>query len=209
MNQRRLDLMLATLGLGSLAAVLAMPFRLNAEERGEALTRHTVRLALVYYAAALTLMLLLRPGQWDAVSPRARLARWCWTWGWISYLVHVACAFHFYHHWSHNDAVRHTALVSGFGSGIYVSHLFTLLWGSDVVAWWFAPLWYARRSSWFDRSLHAAMLFVVFNATIVYETGVVRWAGVVLFAELAGVYLYRRQFNGAKAVQAAREPAAQ
>ena len=43
-------------------------------------------------------------------------------------------AFHHYHHWSHADAVQHTAIVSGWGNGLYVSHLFTIAWTADGLA---------------------------------------------------------------------------
>jgi len=35
------------------------------------------------------------------------------------------------------------------------------------------------------------MLFVIFNGTVVYEHGLIRWAGAVVFAELAVIALYR------------------
>jgi hypothetical protein len=189
---RRLDWLMTILGLASLGTVFAVPNLLSSSTRGDDLVRLTVRLSLIYYALALTIMLLLRPAGWSAATMGGRLARWSWTWAWLIYVVHVACAFHFYHHWSHADAIRHTAEVSGFGPGIFASHFFTLAWGFDVGAWWLTPSWYASRPVWIDRALHAFMLFIVFNGTVVYETGPIRWAGVLLFIELVAVYLYRR-----------------
>ena len=186
-----LDWLAAILGLVSVAVVLVAPLLFSVDELGDTVTRLTVRLALIYYAAALTSMLLLLPAQWRAHGARGRLARWLWTWAWLIYLVHVACAFHFFHHWSHADAVRHTAEVSGFGPGIYASYFFTLVWGIDVATWWLAPEWYASRSRWIDWLMHLFMLFMVFNATVIFETGLIRWAGVAFLAELACVYLYR------------------
>ena len=72
----------------------------------------------------------------------------------------------------------------------FLSHLFTLLWTADVLSWWLAPSHYAVRSPWFDRLLHGVMLFVIFNGTVVYETGFIRWAGVA-FVRL-GAMAYRR-----------------
>ena len=63
-------------------------------------------------------MLLLSPSEWLAGSGRSRLARGCWTLAWATYLVHVAMAFHHYHHWSHVEAVAHTREVSGFAPGV-------------------------------------------------------------------------------------------
>jgi hypothetical protein len=93
-------------------------------------------------------------------------------------------AFHYYHHWSHADAVRHTEVVAHFGAGIYVSHFFTLVWTLDVLLWWLRPAAYAARSPWVGRLLHGFMVFVIFNATVVYEEGAIRWAGAVGLAAL-------------------------
>ena len=193
-----MDLIAASLGFVSLAAAVGIPFLLSSEDLGGNLTRFTVRLALVYYAAALTMMLLMQPAQWQARDVSGRLTRWLWTWAWLIFVVHVACAFHFFHHWSHAEAVRHTAEVSGFGPGIYASCFFTVLWGMDLAAWWWRPGWYAGRSSWIDYLLHGFMLFMVFNATVVFESGGTRWAGLVLFTELAAVFLLRSQLSRRK-----------
>jgi hypothetical protein len=168
-------LVIASWGL-LLAAVLAVSCWLRADP-GDDLVRWTVRLALAYWAAAVALLLSLGPGERRAESGRGRLARWCWTLAWATYLVHLAMAFHFYHRWSHADAVRHTRDVSGFGEGIYVSHFFTLVWSLDVIFWWLRPGRYAARPPWVDGLLHGFMVFIVFNATVVYESGPIRWAG--------------------------------
>lgn len=174
-----------------LGGACAVPYLTASPSRADDLTRYTVRVTLLYYAAAASLMLLLRPGEWAAGSDRGWLARWLWTLAWAAYLVHLGMAFHHYHHWSHADAVEHTRAVSGVGEGIYVSHLFTLLWTADVAYGWLRPDGYAGRSPWFGRLLHGFMAFVIFNATVVYETGPIRWAGVLLFAELGAVLAYR------------------
>jgi len=181
-----------------LAAVLSIPYVTRSPSLGDDRTRHTVRLALVYYALGATLMLLLLPADWLAFSGRVRPARWCWTFAWATYLVHLAMAFHYYHGWSHADAVAHTQEVSGFGPGIWFSHLFTLVWTVDVALWWLWPAGYARRSLWWDRLLHGYMAFIIFNATVVYEQGAIRWAGMLLFAELGAVLLYRRMTSAAR-----------
>jgi hypothetical protein len=182
----------AALWAALLAGVLALPSLTSSPTPGDDLTRNTVRLALGYYAAAVGLMLVLRPAEWAVLSGRVRLARACWTLAWAAYLVHLGMAFHHYHGWSHADAVAHTRQVSGVGEGIYVSHLFTVLWTADVVWWWLRPAGYARRPPWVGRALHGFMLFMVFCATVVYEAGPVRWAGVLLFACLAALAVWRR-----------------
>jgi hypothetical protein len=171
-----------------LAALVASPYATGSSDIGDDLTRSTVRLSLAYYAVAAGLMLLLRPDEWLSRG-RGRLARTCWTLAWGAYLVHLGMAFHFYHHWSHANAVEHTREVSGFGAGVYFSHLFTLIWGADVVAWWTDPKWYATRSAWIGRTLHVFMTFIIFNATVVYESGPIRWAALIVYSALGAVAL--------------------
>jgi hypothetical protein len=185
-----LDACLVGVGAALQAAVLAGPGLLGLSPVGDALTRWTVRLALVYYALAAALMLRLRRPEW-ATRGRGRAARWLWTLACAAYLVHVGVAFHFAHGWSHQRAYDHTQAVSGFGPGVFVSYLFTLVWLADVVWWWARPSAYAYRPNRLGWLLHGFMAFVIFNATVVFEDGAVRWAGVLLFAGLTFLFLLR------------------
>jgi hypothetical protein len=171
-----------------LLLISVFPFLDGDSNVGDTFIRHTVRLALLYYAAAASLMLLLSPDNWPARTSLGRLARCCWTLGWAAYLIHVGMAFHFAHAWSHALAVEHTRQRSGIGEGIYVSHLFTLLWTADVLTWWLSPGRYAMRNPWIGRTLHAFMVFMVFNGTVVFEEGFIRWAGVGLCTVLAACW---------------------
>jgi hypothetical protein len=198
-SRRSLDLAAVTTWAALLGAVLAAPWLVALEDTGDYLIRATVRVALAYYAAALVLMLTLRPPEWAATTARGRLARWCWSLAWVTFAVHVGMAFHYYHHWSHADAVRHTREVSGVGEGVYVSHLFGLLWALDVAWWWLWPAAYAARPAWVGWALHGFMAFIVFCGTVVYESGPIRWAGCVLFAGLALLLLARRARRGPSA----------
>jgi hypothetical protein len=166
-----------------LSLVFAVPYALASPTLADDLTRNTVRLALVYYVLAINLLLRMRREHWSSMNRRVVWARRCWTLAWLTYVIHVAVAFHFYHHWSHADAIRHTEEVSGFGPGIYLSHLFTLLWTTDVIFWWKQPERYACRSRWIDGALHGFMFFIIFNGTVVYEEGPIRWAGILVTGE--------------------------
>jgi len=75
---------------------------------GPLLTNWTIRLALICYAAVLA-------GEIAApqVARRSWLARLVWTIGCVLFLGHVACAFQFYHHWSHAEAYVNTAERTG------------------------------------------------------------------------------------------------
>jgi hypothetical protein len=177
--------------LTGLGLVLVSPHVLASPALGADLVGNTIWLALAWYALALSLMLFLGRADWRALGRRGRLARWCWTFAWATYVVHVVLAFHHDQHWSHADAFEHTRRVSGVGEGIYVSHLFTLAWTVDVAAWWLWPVRYAGRARRLDVALHGFMLFVVFNATVVYGQGPIRWAGLAMFAGLSGLALFR------------------
>jgi hypothetical protein len=190
-SHHRLDAIMLAAG-AALLAVVTIAATDMAANAGESLTRNTVRVALGWYFAALILMSRMGGGDWPATSATGRLARWCWTWGLAWFLVHVAFAFHYYHHWSHADAFERTRQISGVGEGIYVSYLFGLVWTADVAAWWLAPTRYAARSRWIDRVLHAFMLFMVLNGMIVFESGLIRVAGIAMFVALSVAWLTRK-----------------
>lgn len=177
-------------GLVLLVAVLtAAAYR---AESSEMLVRYTVRLALAWYMAVSLLMMRLGPEDWSASTMIGRIARWCWTWGIVCFVVHLAMAFHFYHFWSHAHAVKVTREVSGVGEGIYALYAFIFLWIVDAVWWWTFPHRYAVRPRRIDYSLHAFLLFIVFNGMVVFERGFIRWAGVAMFIVLGCSFLVQR-----------------
>ncbi|MEM1179101.1 MAG: hypothetical protein AAGM22_12205 [Acidobacteriota bacterium] len=165
---------------------------------GEFATRLTVWLALVGYLAGPTSALWGRDhGSWQ------RLARGLYTVGLTAFLAHVALAFHVYYGWSHRVAYVETARQtfeatgSRSGAGLYLNYLFTVLWCLDVAAWWRTGLLrFRERPPWIDGALHGFFLFMAFNATVVFEEGPVRWAGLVatlaLLALAAGTWRRRR-----------------
>src|SRR5882757_9463547 len=120
-------------------------------ETGELLTRWTVRIAMGCYALSLGRRIVegslgVEQGGRErgpssalrAPSPGGRrissVAVSLWYVGCMVYLVHLACAFRFFHHWSHAAAVEHTAIRSAevvglrFGGGIWFNYLFTAVW---------------------------------------------------------------------------------
>jgi hypothetical protein len=175
------------IGLGwasLLAAVLVGPRLWGSENVGEELTRNSVRLALACWTLAVAGML------WRNISLGGS-TRLLWTLGCLTFVIHVAIAFHYYHAWSHGKAYRHVEDSSGFGPGIFVSYFFTLAWVSDVVWWWASPSSYAGRAVWITWGLHGFMGFLWFNGTVVYERGPIRWAGLAVFAFLGALLLLR------------------
>ena len=99
----------------------------------------------------------------------------------------VYCAFQFYHGWSHASAFEETARQTqetvgwGVGEGLFVSYFFTVAWSADAIWWWLADAEnYASRPRALIIALHAFFFFIVFNATVVFESGGVRWLGLAL-----------------------------
>ena len=154
---------------------------------GEHLTRWTIRLALVLYAGYLA-QWIMRPE-----SRRGPAARILWAAGCVLFLLHVAFAFHFYHHWSHAAAWESTAketdemLGFRFGDGIFFSYLFAALWTLDVACRWIAaarPQTFARLPkaalSGLEYAVHVYLFFIAFNGAIVFEAGPTRWVGIAV-----------------------------
>jgi len=166
---------------------------LHTMNRGELLTRLTIWLALCACAIGAG-MLLLAQGR-PVWLVRARSA---WTIGCAFLLAHIVSAFGFYHHWSHTDAYRETARqtaeTTGFhwGGGIFFNYLFAAAWLADVLWWWLAPASFARRPARLATVWHGFFLFMVFNGTVVFGTGPVRWFGTLICAGLAGLWLWKR-----------------
>jgi hypothetical protein len=171
-------------------------------DMGELLTRWTIRLALVCYVAVLAggIARVSQNGRW------MQIARAAWTLGCLLFLAHVACAFQYYHGWSHthafDDTARQTKELIGwqFGAGIYFSYLFTLLWTADAAWWWLAAASYASRSRLLGLSIHAYMLFIAFNGAIIFEGGPTRWVGIA--ASLGLLLLLGWRILGTKRVPA-------
>jgi hypothetical protein len=164
----------------------------------ELATRWTIRLALVCSLAAA--MAEVAAGTDER---RLRMARAAWTAGWGLYLAHVACAFQFYHHWSHAAAYSHTALrtaeLSGrnWGAGLYFNYVFTAAWTLDTFTRWRCPSGRRRARppliAWYVITWYGFFIFMLVNATIVFETGPVRWAALAGLAMLTLTWIKSRR----------------
>jgi hypothetical protein len=162
-------------------------------------TRTSIWIALLCYFAATLTRLRNQP-------VNASIPRWLWTAGCAAYVIHVACAFQFYHHWSHaaalEDTARQTADVTGWkwGGGIWFNYLFTFAWAADVVRLWrnnapppSGPM-RALNEGW-----QTFFFFMVFNATVVFESGLVRWLGAIGCLAIVSQFLRsRRKLDQAK-----------
>ena len=104
-----------------------------------------------------------------------------WTAGLVGLAVHIACAFHFLHDWSHSAALKHTAertfAVTGWHwpGGLYINYAFLGFWLLDAVRVWREALGRTPIASLRWRIfVHSVFLFMMFNATVVF--GPWHWA---------------------------------
>ena len=154
--------------------------------RGELFTRLTIWIALGGYALGATGILVSGKSQkWQS------LARWAWTLGCLSLLAHAVCAFHFYHAWSqaaaYRETARQTAAVVGFnwGGGLFINYGFIAAWVMDVTWWWQGLDTYWQRPRLLVIAWQGFFIFMVFNATVIFKTGPLRWIGLGLCLGLA------------------------
>lgn len=112
-------------------------------------------------------------------------------------LAHVACAFNFYHHWSHTaaytDTARQTAQLLGWswGGGLYINYAFGLVWAGEVIWSWTHPGGYRRRSSRLTWIVRGFFMLMIFNGAFVFAHGALRWFGLILSLALAACWFRR------------------
>lgn len=161
---------------------------------GEFLTRITIWTAIAAYTIGFAVFVFARrrPGgdKW---------VRSIWTIGCAALLAHFASAFHFYHAWSHEsayvDTARQTAEVFAinWGGGLFINYAVASLWFTDVVWWWSAGVNSYRRRPWLLTLIwHAFLIFIIFNATVVFKDGLTRWIGLLVCSSLCVSWVIMR-----------------
>jgi hypothetical protein len=147
-------------------------------DTGPWLTRGTIWLALTLYVAA-EMLRAAAPG--GGAQGKARVLN---SLGCAAFLAHVACAFHFYHHWSHAaayaDTARQTADYFGWrwGGGLYFNYAFLLLWVGQAIISWTKPDYSAR--GWPVWVVRGFVLLMVVNGAVIFARGPVKWFGLFL-----------------------------
>ena len=159
--------------------------------KGEFFTRLTIWITLAGYAGGVALLALSRKKQ-----RLERTARLFWTIACISLIAHAACAFHFYHEWSQDSAYRETARQTAevfglnWGGGLYINYAMIVGWVADVVWWWQSPGVYRRRPRALVAIWQGFLIFMFFNATVVFKTGPLRFIGLFLCLGLCLLWWY-------------------
>ena len=149
---------------------------------GELLTRSSVWISIVAYTIGFVVFATAR-----RQSEADRWTRLAWTTACAALVAHFICAFQFYHAWSHESAYLETArqtaqvFAINWGGGLFVNYAVATLWTADVASWWFAGLSsYRRRPSWLTLSWHGFLIFIIFNATVIFKDGPARWFGLLV-----------------------------
>ena len=153
---------------------------------GEFLTRSTIWISMIAY----TIGSVVFAAAWRRIDVD-RWVRLAWTIGCLALLAHFICAFHFYHAWSqaaaYTDTARQTADAVGinWGGGLFVNYAVAILWIADIAWWWMSGLSSYRRRPWLITLIwHGFLIFIIFNATVVFENGLTRWIGLLICVSL-------------------------
>lgn len=151
-------------------------------------------MAALYGTIWLSMLLFAAGESGRSFTPRAsappRWAWWAFATGLVLALVHTLIAFAVVHQWSHADAVVSTAMQTAsvygvpFSGGIFVNYIFFAVWLAD--AWWWrtSPRNYVRPAAavW---TLRAFYMVIIFNAAVVFASGLRRVLGLLLVSWLA------------------------
>ena len=172
---------------------------------GNQLIAHTAQLSVICYVIALLLAARQTTTQdrgitecgakGDTPRPSVAMASF-WTAGLLGLTIHIACAFHYLHHWSHSAALKHTAQrtaeVTGWDwpGGLYINYAFLLFWAVDAVRVWREALGRTPVASrlW-RRIVQGVFLFMMFNATVVFGP----WHWTAVSVGFAGLWGFTRQ----------------
>jgi hypothetical protein len=153
---------------------------------GEFLTRATIWITFIGYTAGSVLFATSRNRhRFDSA------VRIVWTVAVVSLIAHFICAFQYYHFWSHSHAYIETARQTdevyrvNWGGGLFINYALLALWVVDVGWWWKSGLdSYRQRPLTLVLAWHSFLIFIIFNATVVFKTGAVRWIGLLITALL-------------------------
>jgi hypothetical protein len=134
-------------------------------------------------------------GRGNSAASQGRLA---WTLGCLLLWLHTGFAFGYAHGWSHTAAFKataeQTARVTGWywGGGLYVNYGTLILWTADVVEWWRTHYPVLYRSTYRHRFVRFYLLFMTFQASVVFVASPARSVAVTLWLAAAMAIFWRR-----------------
>ena len=152
---------------------------------GELLTLGTIWVSIAGYAIGSVIFAMSsssrRSATWDSA------ARVIWTIAFASMTAHFISAFQFSHGWSHAaayaDTARQTREAFGinWGGGVFINYALLIAWMVDLVWWWRRGLdSYRKRPLLLVVGWHGFLIFIIFNATVVFGDGIARWGGLAI-----------------------------
>jgi len=165
---------------------------------GETLTRSTIWISMACYAIGSLIFAVSY--SWRNSTTWLYISRALWTIACASLIAHFITAFHFYHGWSHAaayaDTARQTRETFGlnWGGGVFLNYGLLIAWMFDIAWWWRGGLdSYRKRPRALVVVWHGFLIFIIFNATVVFADGIVRWigAGICLMLILAWLRIIR------------------
>ena len=146
---------------------------------GEFLTRGTIWVSILSYAIGCVVFAVTR--QQD------KWVRLAWTSGCAALILHFICAFQFYHSWSQTSAYAETArqtarvVAINWGGGLFINYAVAIFWLADVAWWWLAGVNSYRHRPWIVTLIwHGFLIFIIFNAMVVFKDGMTRWIGLLV-----------------------------
>lgn len=107
------------------------------------------------------------------------------------FVIHVCLAFEMVHQWSHWKAWEATLLQGGYGDGIYLNYLMLAVWLLDVAWWWLLPTQHAQRNTWTMALIHGFLLFMWFNAAVIFAKDYLYLVSGSLFVLLGWLTFWR------------------
>lgn len=121
------------------------------------------------------------PASSSSLTKLEATCAWSWLIGAALLSIHIVASYTFVYHWNHQAALAATAedsfRVTGVRAswGVYVNFAFAAIWLSYSLA----CLTGKRRHGWFDTAIYLFLAFIVACATILFETGTIRWTATV------------------------------
>ena len=150
----------------------------------------TIRGALV----CMFLFFAMRISNPDLKGSTIELAKSLWLIGSLLSLLHAIATMAYYHQFQHalayEDTAHQTEQAIGIavGFGIWLNYLFVLVWLLDAL--WMNGLtasYFARRLA-LNRLIYGFLGFIAFNGAIVFESGPVRWIGILAILVLVVIW---------------------
>ena len=129
------------------------------------------------------------------------LAKSFWLTGGLLSLLHAIATMAFYHQFQHAAAYQDTAhqteqaIGVAIGFGIWFNYIFVVIWLMDAL-WMsgFSKSYFARHRA-FNWTIYGFLSFIAFNGAIVFESGPVRWIGILAILTLVVIWKTCRKHN--------------